>query len=110
MSVPLTHDWSAENWDWPLQHNDGVVKVHNTSDKWEVGLDASFFTPKEIEVKVVGDTLSIHCVHEERKDTHGAVKREVNRSYHLPSDVDPSTLKSHLTTRGVLQITADKKH
>lgn len=48
--VELTHNWSAERWDWPLQHSGDVVKVINTSDKFEVGLDASFFTPKEIEV------------------------------------------------------------
>ena len=50
MSVEVSHNWSADQWDWPLQHNDGVVKVTNTPDKFEVGLDASFFTPKEIEV------------------------------------------------------------
>lgn len=50
MSVAVNHDWEAKQWDWPLQANDGVVKVINTADKFEVGLDASFFTPKEIEV------------------------------------------------------------
>ncbi|KAI6241658.1 Heat shock protein Hsp-12.2 [Aphelenchoides fujianensis] len=107
-NIPLTHD-EAGLLDWPLQHNDGVVKVHSTADKWEIGLDASFFTPREIEVKVVGDQLVVHFLHEERTDQHGTVKREINRSYHLPADVDPSTLKSHLTARGVLQISAGKK-
>ncbi|KAI6214756.1 hypothetical protein M3Y94_00306300 [Aphelenchoides besseyi] len=107
-AVPITHD-DAKVLDWPLQHNDGVVKVHSTSDRWEIGLDSSFFRPNEIEVKVVGDQLVVHFLHEERTDEHGTVKREINRSYHLPSDIDTSTLKSHLTGRGVLQITAQKK-
>jgi len=37
----------------PLQHTDGVVKVHNTKEKFEVGLDVQFFLPHEIEVKIV---------------------------------------------------------
>lgn len=53
MSIEVTHDWNTEQWDWPLQHSDGVVKVHNSSNKWEVGLDAQFFTPKEIEVPFI---------------------------------------------------------
>lgn len=48
--IPLGHDWVGEQWDWPLQHNDGVVKMVNTKDKFEVGFDCQFFTPKEIEV------------------------------------------------------------
>lgn len=107
--VELTHNWSADHWDWPLQHNDDVIRVTNTKDKFEVGLDASFFTPKEIEVKVAGDNLVIHLRHESRTDQFGEIKREINRTYKLPSDVDTKTLKSNLTTRGHLIITADKK-
>ncbi|VDM94484.1 unnamed protein product [Onchocerca ochengi] len=107
--VELTHNWSADQWDWPLQHNDDVVKVTNTNDKFEVGLDASFFTPKEIEVKVAGDNLVIHCRHETRADQYGEIKREVSRTYKLPSDVDTKTLTSNLTKRGHLVIAAKKK-
>ena len=49
--VDLSHSWKAEQWDWPLQHNDGIVRLTNTRDKFEVALDAAFFTPKEIEVQ-----------------------------------------------------------
>jgi HSP20 family molecular chaperone IbpA len=108
-AIPLAHEWSGTQWDWPLQHNDGVVKVINTKEKFEVGLDCQFFTPKEIEVKVNGDTLMIHAYHETRSDAHGQVKREVNRAYKLPADVDTKSLKSHLDQRGILTITAGKK-
>ncbi|KAE9555367.1 hypothetical protein FO519_001449 [Halicephalobus sp. NKZ332] len=110
MAVEVSHNWSGDQWDWPLQHNDGVVKVTNTADKFEVGLDASFFTPNEIEVKVNGNNLVIHFRHELRNDNYGSVAREISRTYKLPSDVDPSTLKSNLSSRGVLAITAQKKH
>jgi len=109
MSIEVTHEWTADQWDWPTQHNDGVVKVHNASDKWEVGLDCVCFTPKEIEVKVVGDQLIIHCQHESRNDDHGSVSREISRSYKLPADIDATTIKSHLTQHGVLRVSAKKK-
>jgi crystallin alpha B len=48
--VELTHDWSANMWDWPMQHADGVVKVHNTKDLFEVGLEVQQYTPNEISV------------------------------------------------------------
>ncbi len=50
-TVPISHDWVGETWDWPLQHNDGVVKVLNTKERFEVGLDVQFFRPNEIEVR-----------------------------------------------------------
>lgn len=198
MSIQVSHDWQEGQWDWPLQHNDGVVKVlfeytalpfqvHNTPEKFEVGLDASYFTPNEIQVsaeygicagrslprivrkhhggkgresarhlsdsrlqrktgrkrrstkkrlpylshlqvKVVGNLLEINLEHQVplpfpwipfldpnkvfqvRNDAHGTVSRSISRSYHLPADVDTSSVKSHLSTRGVLVITAAKKH
>lgn len=42
--------WEAKVWDWPLQQNDGVVKLINTNEKFEVGFQVPYFTPKEIEV------------------------------------------------------------
>ena len=106
--IEVTHEWSGQQWDWPLQHNDGVVRVLDSSDKWEVGLDVAYFTPNEIEVgfwgiydgiefglqvKVVGDHLNIHCKHESRNDVHGSVSREINRSYRIPDTVNTGSIK-----------------
>ncbi|GMR46091.1 hypothetical protein PMAYCL1PPCAC_16286, partial [Pristionchus mayeri] len=107
--IKVEHNWEAQQWDWPLQHNDGVVKVHNDKHKFEVALDAQHFTPNEIHVKVVGHLLDINLSHEQRTDSFGHVTRAVSRSYQLPEDVDASTVKSVLTTRGTLVITANKK-
>jgi HSP20 family molecular chaperone IbpA len=59
---------------------------------------------------MAGDHLSIFCHHDERKGAHGSITREVKRNYHLPDDVDPATVRSHLTMNGILLITADKKN
>lgn len=48
--LEVAHNWEAAQWDWPLQNNDGVVKLVNTGNKFEVGINVPYFTPKEIEV------------------------------------------------------------
>lgn len=109
-NIEVTHDLpSAGQWDWPLQHNDGVVRLRDLPDHWEIDLDTINFTPKEIEVKVAGDHLIVHCRHEVRNDEHGSISREVFRSYKLPENADTTTIKSHLTSHGVLRISAQKK-
>ncbi|OZC08283.1 Hsp20/alpha crystallin family protein [Onchocerca flexuosa] len=96
-------------WDWPLNKDDGTVNVINTDDKFEVDLEAVYFQPKEIEVKVTGDHLVVRCTRELKEGRFGETKREINRSYKLPSDIDVRTLKSTLTAKGHLIITAEKK-
>ncbi|KHN87789.1 Heat shock protein Hsp-12.2 [Toxocara canis] len=100
----------ADQWDWPLNRNDGIVEIINNDDRFEVVLEAAFFQPKEIEVKVIGDQLVVRCYHEEQTQQFGEVKREVNRCYNLPADVDKKSIKSNLTSRGHLVITAGKIH
>jgi len=106
--VPMTHNWSADTWDWPLERADGVIKVHNTGNKFEVGLAVGEFRPDEIKISVSGHDLIVRAHHENRTDHHGTIAREVNRVYKLPTDVNPATLKSHLNQHGTLLITADK--
>ncbi|VDK85148.1 unnamed protein product [Litomosoides sigmodontis] len=96
-------------WDWPLNKNDGMVQVVNTDEKFEAVLEAVYFQPKEIEVKVIGDQLVVRCLREPKEGQFGEIRREISRSYNLPPDVETKTLKSRLTTKGHLVITAAKK-
>lgn len=121
---------TADQWDWPLQHGDGVVKLINTKDKFEVGLEVPYFTPKEIDVKiqfwaeianrieyiavpfqvkVIGDEVVIHCLHEDLQEKQGRCRREVHRAYKLPPAIDPASVRSCLNQNGILQVTASKK-
>ncbi|CAB3409217.1 unnamed protein product [Caenorhabditis bovis] len=86
-NVPVTHD-SGASWDWPLSAGDGVVKVREDDKHFEVGLEAHFFTPKEIDVKASGDLLEIHLEHNAKNDQYGNVSRSITRCYKLPGNVD----------------------
>ncbi|CAJ0959677.1 unnamed protein product, partial [Mesorhabditis belari] len=98
---------NEEYWDWPLQDNDGIVKVTNTSEKFDVALEAKSFLPNEIQVRVIGSLLEIHFEHVQKKgDPY--VYRVITRSYRLPADIDIRTLKSHLSSKGKLHISAKK--
>jgi len=102
-------DEDVKLWDWPMQKKDEMVRLVNTDTKFEVALDAQFFTPNEIEVKVCGDELMIFCSHNERTDSYGRISRQISRAYKLPPGVDKSSIRSELNNRGMLIIKADKK-
>lgn len=53
------HHHPTTTWDWPLQRED--VKVRNFCDRFEVTLDMHYFKPREIDVKVAGNEVVIHC-------------------------------------------------
>ncbi|CAJ0602981.1 unnamed protein product [Cylicocyclus nassatus] len=105
MSIAVEH---AKEWDWPLQHNDDSVKVMEDDRKFSVELDAQYFSPKEIQVKAIGDQIQIQMDHEARGTDKTIVSRSITRTYNLPSNVDTKSIKSNLDDKGVLRITADK--
>lgn len=41
---------SADIWDWPLQHNDGMVLIQNDSKHFEADLEVPMFRPNDISV------------------------------------------------------------
>ncbi|CAO4373173.1 unnamed protein product [Caenorhabditis nigoni] len=107
-SVDIAHDQGTK-WDWPFQKGDGVVKVLEYEDHFEVGLEAFNFEPKEIDVKNVGEFLEIHMAHTAKDDKFGTITRSITRCYRLPKGTDPSTIKSKLDGSGILHITGNKK-
>lgn len=75
----------------------------------QVNLDVQQFKPEEINVKVVDDHLVVEGKHEERQDKHGYISRQFTRRYKLPENVELESLKSTLSSDGILAITAPKK-
>lgn len=60
--IAITHD--ATSWDWPLQAHDSSIAIREDTNKFEIQLDVQYFKPEEIDVKVAGDEVIIHCKHE----------------------------------------------
>lgn len=87
----------------------GMSSVKNNNEGFQVQLDVSHFSPKELDVKVVDDSIVIHGKHEEKSDEHGFISREFSRRYLLPKDIEPEKIKSSLGPDGVLRVEAPKK-
>nr|UQK61696.1 small heat shock protein [Carpetania matritensis] len=93
----------------PAQQASGMSEVQNTDAAFHVNLDVSHFAPEELTIKTADNRVMIHGKHEEKQDEHGFIQREFKRTYVLPNDVDPNTVKSSLSADGVLSIKAPKK-
>nr|UQK61698.1 small heat shock protein [Carpetania matritensis] len=85
------------------------VRQQKEEEDFSVRLDVSHFQPEELTVKTTGNRVIVHARHEEKQDEHGYIEREFTRTYLLPEDVDPDTVKSCLSGDGVLSIEAPKK-
>lgn len=87
----------------------GVSTIANKKDQFKVNLDVQQFKPEEINVKLVDDFLVVEGKHEEKQDQHGFISRQFTRRYKLPANVNPEAIQSHLSSDGILSITAPKK-
>ncbi|CAG2164743.1 unnamed protein product [Oppiella nova] len=79
------------------------------SDKFQVMVDVSHFTPEEITVKTVDNSIVVTAKHEDRADDFGFISRQFSRKYLLPADVDPLAVTSSLSPEGILTVQAPKK-
>jgi len=84
-------------------------QINNNGNKYEIKLDVSHFEPEDITVKTVGNNVIVIGKHDERKDRLGLVSRQFTRRYELPDDVEPQTVVSALTPKGILIIEGLKK-
>ncbi|CAG5130612.1 unnamed protein product [Candidula unifasciata] len=84
--------------------------VQNTDEEFRIRLNlGKCFKPDEIKITTNDKQICIHAKHEERKDKHGSVYREMTRKYTLPPDVDPKDVSSTMNKEGVMFIKAGKK-
>lgn len=88
-----------------LKVDQPFVEDFTGNKKMALRFDCSKFKPEEIEVKTVDRSLTVHAKHEE-KSPGRSVYREFTKSYTLPRDIDPLSLKSSLTNDGFLQVEA----
>jgi len=87
----------------------GLSDLSQQSDKFQVMVDVSHFTPEEITVKTVDNTIVVSAKHEDRADDYGFVSRQFSRKYLIPQDIDPLSITSTLSPEGILTIQAPKK-
>ena len=78
--------------------NNGIVP---RSDAFEVALDVHGFDPKELQVNLHDNYLTVAGRHEEKSpDGNSFISRSFTRKYHLPQNVNQDNLKSSLTNGG----------
>ncbi|KAH8410689.1 hypothetical protein KR222_005136, partial [Zaprionus bogoriensis] len=77
-------------------------------DGFQVCMDVAQFSPRELSVKVVDNSVVVEGKHEEREDDHGYISRHFVRRYALPKGYEPDRVMSSLSSDGVLTINVPK--
>ena len=81
-----------------------AVTVPASGDKYQIMVDVAHFSPEEVSVKMVDNTIVVTGKHEDKADNYGYVSRQFSRKYRLPADVEPETVSSTLSADGILTI------
>ncbi|XP_053686971.1 protein lethal(2)essential for life-like [Sabethes cyaneus] len=96
-------------WRTVRSHHDTGSFVDLDHCRFQINLDVQQFSPDELSVRMVNDTVVVEGKHEEKQDEHGLVSRHFVRKYVLPSGHEPEDVVSSLSSDGVLTVTAPKK-
>lgn len=92
-----------------------AIDVTETPETFVVETEVPGIDPQDVEISVIGDTLTVKGEKESTRETKDAVRHHVERTYGafsrtvtLPAAVDPDRL-SALSKNGVLTITLGKR-
>lgn len=92
-----------------------AIDVTETPETFVVETEVPGIDPKDVEISVIGDTLTVKGEKESTKETKDAVRHHIERAYGafsrsvtLPAAVDPERLNA-TSKDGVLTITLGKR-
>ncbi len=86
----------------PAPHT--IIQNDDGSKTFQLSLNVEGYDGEDIDIKTVGDKLTIHAKHIEEEDEGFINHREMYRSFHLPEGTDGDNIECHLATNGTLSI------
>ena len=92
-----------------LFKEENVIKVKDDDKAFEITMDTSQYRPDELNVNVLGNSLTVEAKHtEQSEDGRNLVSKQFVRRYTLPNDCKGDLVSSNLSADGVLVISAPK--
>ncbi|XP_075703378.1 alpha-crystallin A chain isoform X2 [Rhinoderma darwinii] len=86
----------------------GISEVRSDRERFVINLDVKHFSPEDLTVKIMDDSVEIHGKHSERQDDHGYISREFRRRYRLPASLEQSSVSCSLSADGILTFSGPK--
>lgn len=85
----------------------GVSRVEYDDHNYKIHVNVQNFSPEELVVKTVDQTVKVDAKHEEKTgDGHTYSTKSFSQSFTLPRGVNPDSISSALSKDGVLTISA----
>lgn len=82
--------------------------INSCDNFFKFEVDVKEFTPEELSVKLVGNSVVVEAKHDEKEDGSGFVSRQFTRRFPIPEGYNLDLIKSTLSTQGILQIKIPK--
>ncbi len=99
-------EWRGEHANWSEGHMIRSVNLDEQEDEFVLHAELPGFEPEELDVKVIGDRLSVRAEHkDEGKGKHGSFRRYDSffESFSLPSGVEEDKIDARYHS-GVLEV------
>uniref|UniRef100_A0AC35TPU9 SHSP domain-containing protein n=1 Tax=Rhabditophanes sp. KR3021 TaxID=114890 RepID=A0AC35TPU9_9BILA len=105
----ITDDSEANTFaiDWP--NNEDVIVCEGNRKNFKIALNCRQFEKNEVSVAVRGNNLDIRAHHEGKRGSDHC-GRDISKSYKLPSNVNPNSVKHSFGPDGELIITAERSY